>query len=327
MKKVGKEPLISVIVPVFNVEDYVGKCLDSIINQTYKNLEIIVINDGSNDGSGKICNNYAKKDERIKVIHQKNGGLSNARNTGINIAKGEYLAFIDSDDWVDGVYLQTLYHDIRQHQCDIAMVKHIIEYQRARIDTSSSSEYELEPEVCLSKMLYDDDVDISAWGKLYASKLFKSIRFPDGKCYEDSATTYKLIMGSTKIYMHSLPLYHYNKTNSSSITNNFDEKTLNLINETKTMTKDIAQQFPNLQKACERRLMWAHLSVLTKIATCKKANKEHIAKIINYIKKNSTQVLSNPYIPRRDKVGIKLACHGYLTFKYCWKIYNSTRSK
>ena len=106
------EDLISVIVPVYNVEKYLNKCIDSIINQTYKNLEIILVDDGSQDSSGKICDEYTKKDNRIKVIHKENGGVSSARNIGLNNATGEWIAFIDADDWVDEEYLQTLFNRI-----------------------------------------------------------------------------------------------------------------------------------------------------------------------------------------------------------------------
>lgn len=120
-KVVAEEPLISVIVPVYNVEKYLDKCVDSIVNQTYKNLEIILVDDGSPDNCPKMCDNWAKKDKRIKVIHKENGGVSSARNVGIDNAKGEYIGFVDSDDWTEKKYIQKLYEVLIQENADIAL--------------------------------------------------------------------------------------------------------------------------------------------------------------------------------------------------------------
>ena len=110
MTKVSKEPLITVVVPIYNVEDYLNKCIESIVNQTYKNLEIILVDDGSPDNSPKMCDDWAKKDKRIKVIHKENGGVSSARNIGIDKSKGEWITFVDADDWIEKTYIEDMYN-------------------------------------------------------------------------------------------------------------------------------------------------------------------------------------------------------------------------
>ena len=131
------EELISVVVPVYNVEKYIDKCINSIINQTYKNLEIILVDDGSPDNCGNICDEYAKKDNRIIVIHKENGGLSDARNTGIEVSKGKYITFIDSDDYISDNYVSFLYNLIIEYKADISIGKHYVLYENGEINTAT----------------------------------------------------------------------------------------------------------------------------------------------------------------------------------------------
>ena len=126
MKEVSKKPLITIIIPVYKVEDYLDKCVESVVNQTYKNLEIILVDDGSPDNCPKMCDDWAKKDKRIKVIHKENGGLSDARNKGIDIAKGEFITFIDSDDYVENNYVEFLYNLVRENHAEISMGKQYV---------------------------------------------------------------------------------------------------------------------------------------------------------------------------------------------------------
>ena len=118
------EDLISVVVPIYNVENYIKKCVDSILSQTYKNLEIILVDDGSPDNCPQICDEYAQKDNRIKVIHKENGGLSDARNAGIDISKGKFITFIDSDDYIEKDYVEVLYNSIKENASDMAIGSH-----------------------------------------------------------------------------------------------------------------------------------------------------------------------------------------------------------
>ncbi len=215
--------MISVVVPVYNVENYIERCLDSILNQTYRDLEIILVDDGSTDNSGRICDEYEKSDSRIKVIHRENGGLSAARNTGIKASCGEYLIFIDSDDYIHPKMLEILAGNLINNQSDIAICGF------KKIYDDEVTEYEEKPgttisiysgrEACLN--MYDDRLAVMtvvAWNKLYKRSLFENIFYPEGKIHEDEFTTYKLLYNSGRVVYFDGELYYYVQR-KGSITN------------------------------------------------------------------------------------------------------------
>ena len=181
------EKLISVIVPVYNVEEYVEKCVLSIINQTYKNLEIILVDDGSTDNSGKICDEIAIKDNRIKVIHKKNGGLSDARNVGIDIAKGDYLGFVDSDDYIDYNMYEELFDVIKCHDVDIVYSNFQTEYLDGRIEGcgKNSGQIYIRSSLDVLRDMMWDKLNCSSCTKLFKRTVFSEYKFPENNIYED----------------------------------------------------------------------------------------------------------------------------------------------
>ena len=224
----NNEKLISIIIPIYNVEKYLKRCVESVVNQTYKNLEIILVDDGSPDNCGKICDEFARKDERIKVIHKKNGGLSDARNAGIDVAKGEFLSFIDSDDYVDKRFIQTMYNNLINNDADISLVKH---YSFSN-DEDILETKEKEKVAVLSKdeyfdQMYENPIDkVVAWNKLYKREIFDKIKYPIGKINEDEAVIHYIIGSVSKIAISNLELYYYFQRESSIMnkgkSNNFD---------------------------------------------------------------------------------------------------------
>ena len=314
--------LISIIVPVYNVEKYLRKCIESIINQTYENLEIILIDDGSTDESGEICDEVKNKDKRIIVIHKKNGGLSDARNVGIDNANGKYITFIDSDDYVEKNYIELLYNTISQYDADMSIVSHRVIYEKNNIDKSTGKVFCATKQEILKMLLYDNGIDTSAWGKLYKETLFKDVKFPVGRLFEDSATIYKLIDKSEKIAVCSKPVYNYIIRNNSISNEKFSEKKLDLILSTEEMTNYIKNKYPELEKACDRRLMYAYLSTLTQLAKSKVKNKKMQRKLMEYISKNRKEVLKDKNIPQRDRIGLLSTVLGFHCFKCVWKIYS-----
>lgn len=198
--------MISVIVPVYNVEPYLRQCIDSILAQTYRDFELILVDDGSPDNCGAICDEYARRDSRIRVIHQENGGLSAARNAGIDIATGEYISFVDSDDWVHPEYLAYLYRAVQERgvllsACSFART-------RTKIDEMSI------PFACtvcdgLSWFKENHMAGVVAWGKLCHRSLFESIQYPVGKIHEDEFITYKLLHLAGNIGVVDAKLYYY----------------------------------------------------------------------------------------------------------------------
>lgn len=184
---------VSVVVPIYNVENYLEECIESILNQTYSNIEVILIDDGSTDGSGALCDEYKKKDKRIYVLHKKNGGLSDARNMGIDNAKGEYITFVDSDDIIarDMIeyllcLLNTYKADMAVCQCDYVdenskLIKNISNVKKTCVSGI---------EECLKTLLVDSGLNTVAWGKIYKTDYFKNVRYPIGKYHEDIYTTW-----------------------------------------------------------------------------------------------------------------------------------------
>lgn len=228
-------PLVSVIIPIYNVEKYLRTCIDSVITQTYNNLEIILVNDGSPDKSPEICDEYAKKDNRVKVIHQNNGGLAHARNVGIANSNGEYLTFIDSDDYVSNDYVESLYKGLIESAADISIASFIafkesesfcVTLERTSFVEVTKKDYFKE----YASIKAEKSMPfITAWNKLYKKELFDGIKYPKGKLYEDAFTTYKLIEKSRKVVYSTTKLYYYRLNPQSILGQSFKEKHLEMV--------------------------------------------------------------------------------------------------
>ena len=204
------KPLISIIVPVYNVEQYIQRCLNSIINQTYKNLEIILVDDGSPDQCPQICDDYAAKDSRIMVIHKKNGGLSDARNAGLDICKGKFISFVDSDDWIDTNYIKTLFDLLTETKTDIAIGNFFKTDGLKKNPTFPIQHRTLKPtEAIICCTRGNTPAFAISFSKLYKKELFDNLRFPVGKYHEDEFTTYLLFYKSTSVAYTSQVLYYY----------------------------------------------------------------------------------------------------------------------
>lgn len=221
-----KNDLISVIVPVYKVEKYLEKCIESIIKQTHTNLQIILVNDGSPDNCGKICDEYAKKDSRIEVIHKINGGLSDARNVGINRANGRYIGFVDSDDYVKEDMYEKLINLIKEYDADISICNlYDVIDGKEYVRNKDNGIHEYSRIDILKEILLDKNIQSYAWNKLYKKELFDEIKYPIRKKYEDIGTTFYVFEKCNKIVVTSEPEYYYLKR-SDSLVNNVTESTI-----------------------------------------------------------------------------------------------------
>lgn len=239
---------ISLIIPVYNVEKYLKKCIDSAINQTYQNIEIILINDGSTDNSGKICEEYSRRYQNIIYVNKKNGGLSSARNAGIHVSKGDYLFFLDSDDYITEDCIESLYFALLKENTDISIGNYQEVYLNDEIDLKRKNrEYIfLDNEQAFIEMLSHNTFNMSACNKLFKKYLFKEIEFPLGKKCEDYYIMYKLILNSKKISLIESPTYFYlQRTNS--ITKNSNVNIDFLIASYEQM-KYVESNFPHLRQ-------------------------------------------------------------------------------
>ena len=220
--------LISIIVPIYNVEKYLNKCIESIVNQTYENIEIILIDDGSNDNSGIICDEYAKKDNRIIVVHKENGGVSSARNKGLKIAKGEWISFVDADDWIEQTFCQTLLNKVTQEQADIALCGYNrITDNRIEKINANNQEVFLNSNEYLVKSLNPQTGFGFCHMKLIKKEVLKSISFNERiEVGEDALFNIQLSTYIKKAVFLKQPLYNY-RINNQSVVKRYDENYAN----------------------------------------------------------------------------------------------------
>ena len=213
-------PVVSIIVPVYNVKSYVGECVESLCRQTYTNLEILLVDDGSTDGSGEVCDEYADRDERIRVIHQANRGLSGARNMGLDDARGEYIAFVDSDDLVSTNYVETLYELLMKYEADIAACAYVkgtteqLTDIREKVLSLDNVKEICMPSVKLLKQWHGKykQQETVAWNKLYCREVWngrKKIRFPESRNHEDVLISHLVVQGAKTIVLTTEILYFY----------------------------------------------------------------------------------------------------------------------
>lgn len=255
-------PLISVIIPIYKVEQYLKRCVDSVLNQTYTKLEIILVDDGSPDSCPKICDDYATLDSRVEVVHKKNGGLSSARNAGLDICKGEYIAFVDSDDFVSNYFIEFLYKAVLENHVNVSVAEYrSFNENEELIDENKPDDYvakkqSLEEIMSRYSSIYAHDsmLTIVSWNKLYKADLFDEVRFPEGKFYEDAATTYKILNRCDEIAFVNNPLYYYFlRRNSISGSETFSEKNLDSFDALKMSYEFFLEQ---KKKNCLRTLLY-----------------------------------------------------------------------
>ena len=295
---------ISVIVPVYNVEKFLPFCIESIINQTYKDLEIILIDDGSTDTSLAICNEYSKKDKRIKVIHQENHGLSHARNTGIENASCDYLSFIDADDIISPYFYEYLMNLMQKNNVDIVQCS-VVKINQDDVanyhfsDTLNKNFHFLDSVTALHN-LHDENLQtcmesIVTWNKLYKASLFDDIRFPVGKIHEDEFTTYKLLCKCDSIVYCDAILYGYVQRKSSIMNQSFNLTRLSCALEAyddyMVFFKD--EGFFNLLESCRRRYLRLLVKILSELEASDFCDKPLIRKILKD-KFDSLYVPQNP---------------------------------
>lgn len=276
-------PLISVIVPVYKVEAYLDKCISSIVNQNYKNLEIILVDDGSPDNCPAMCDAWAAKDRRIKVIHKENGGLSDARNAGMAVATGDLMGFVDSDDWISPEMFQLLYENMQENGSDIAACGVEMVWE----DKSAPSRMLTRPGCCvldaqdaMQKIIEESSLKQPVWYKLYKTALICNIPFPVGKYHEDVFWSYRAIGAAQSVSVMDTPCYHYVQRKGSIMGDSFSMKRLDALDAKVLRLEYVKKHYPVLENLAKRELflfcLWAgqmscaHLSGTEKTACNKK---------------------------------------------------------
>ena len=310
---------ISIVVPIYNQEKYLKRCLDSLICQTYTNLEIILVNDGSKDLSGQICDEYEKIDYRIIVIHKENGGLSSARNAGIEIASGDYIGFVDSDDWVCKDMYEILLNNCLQYDCPIASMKYFRTTKEVDIvqETSTNIVYENEELInyYLKSMFNAQSLEQPVWNKLYKKELFTDVRFPMNQIYEDMFTVFKILSKGKKMVVSNQIGYFYYQ-NFQSITNaKFSKKNLDLLKVCNQIVDEVKEydnkEIVHIANSIKENGI---LSLLIRIAESSDDNRLYLKLLLKELKQGK-DTLQYPYIPKIQKTLIRICNFNYPLFK------------
>ncbi len=254
--------LISVIIPVYNVENYIGRCLDSIVSQTYTNLEIVLVDDGATDSSGVICENYAKQDNRIRVIHKENGGLSSARNAGLKVANGDYIAFVDSDDFIHPMMYEIMLKTLGETESDMVVSEiglineiDIVEFEFPRNEKLASGYVCLEGNAIWQKLFAGDDiVTVVQWNKLFKSSVMRGVEYPEGRVHEDVYVIHRELYNCSRVTYLDAVLYYYVQRSDSI-----------MHTETRKMIRDAIDGYcDRIDFMKEKNLRWEYnCSVLT----------------------------------------------------------------
>jgi glycosyltransferase involved in cell wall biosynthesis len=323
--------IINIIIPVCKVEDYLCKCVESVLSQTYKNIRVILVDDGSPDNCPKICDEFAKTDDRVTVIHQANAGLSAARNSGLRAIfsdrfkdKGEYVAFIDSDDYVEKDYIEFLLDLITTNNADIAQCGHYIVFSENNIVSKNSNhntiiydKIEALRSQCCNSML-----DVTSWNKLYKIGLFKDVFFPEDKCYEDTATAYLLSEKADKIVVNMTPKYYYvQRYDSIANGTEFNENKYHFISVGDEFADYVSIHYPNLKKTANVKRVFVRLSTLSQMVNCNYYDKQRIKEIKQDVKKYAFDMLRESRVSLRDKYGVIALFFGFPVFRSIWKLY------
>ena len=301
--------LISIIIPVYNVECYLGACMESVLNQTYKKIEVILVDDGATDNSGQMCDHYAEEDMRVRVIHKKNGGLADARNKGITHANGDYIMFIDSDDVVSQNFVEYLYSLIIENSSDIGICNPIHCYPGRKIKFEPENMKKIfKPEDAIVEMLYQKSFLVAAWGKIFKKEYFDDILFPYGMLFEDSAIMYKIFDKAEKIVYSDAKLYGYMHWNGSITTNDFSKRDCDIL----TICSQITDYMENKNERLWKAAMSYQTAAAFRIYMNAPRNGEFDLELRDckmFLKENWKLVLQDPNIRYKMKIAL-------LMFKY-----------
>lgn len=316
---------VSIVVPVYNVEDYLSYCVDSLRQQTYKNIEIILVDDGSTDRSGEICDQYAQKDERIRVLHIENGGLSNARNTGVKESSTDWIVFIDSDDYYDHRAIEFLVKLRDKYRVDLVAtpVIEVRNYENSDFLGDFREKYsgKLDRRTALEQMFYGNYVGTHSGGKLYKKEILLRFPYPNGMLYEDLSLAYEHIASCENIAVSALSLYKYYRRPGSIVNSKYSDRLLDFYKAMEWNRSYIERDYPNdkeMRRALNVRYVFNGLHIVHAMlssdmyAEVNKIRKEYI----QYFK----DVILNSNVTRKNKVK-------YLMLLVSPKLYEKIREK
>ena len=319
-----QEELVTVVIPVYNVEDYLNRCVDSVIRQSHRNLEIILVDDGSTDNSGRMCDNLEDKDSRIRVIHKSNGGLSDARNVGIETANGSYILFVDSDDYIHREAVEILLRMLINNNADISCCSYKEVYECDPIKDDEVKDCKLsewDRVEAFRKILLSQDITNSAWAKLYKKSLFDNVRFPVGRIFEDQGTAYKIINGVEKVVFTDSVLWYYFIRNTSIQNSGWSEKCFDEIDLCRETVEFINDNYPQLKVEAINRWLSSCFHILFKYYDSHINDRPYLERIVN-LQKEIKKYRIRSIISNKMTMKVRIGClSSLLGFRVAYRIY------
>lgn len=313
---------LSIVVPVYKVERFLDKCIESVLAQTFTDFELILVDDGSPDNCGKMCDEWAAKDDRIRVIHKKNGGLSDARNAGIEAAKGDYIGLVDSDDYIKPDMFEVLVGNLEKYQADISMCGYADVYaNRIRKDNLDRKVYEWNQEEAIYQILLGKLLSVHAVTKLYKRRLFDNVRYPVGKVSEDAYIIMDILKQINKAVFTPYSAYYYVHRGESINTSKFKEIDLTRIEAHEKNYHFIKENYPRYERIAYDRWLGSIAFIGHKIAfsNWKKLNTESYQQIFSILKQNIFRVYNSNYFSEKRKLSITLLILNKKIYKWVMK--------
>lgn len=317
--------MVSIIIPVYNVQDYLARCVDSVLTQTYTDLEIILVDDGSIDISGDICDEYALHDARVRVIHKENGGLSDARNAGLDVARGNYVAFIDADDYVHPSFVELLLKTINETGAQIAVStwQELKDGDKPRkVKTKRPRCTILTQEEAISNVFYQKKLNHSACSRIFETQLFNNLRFPEGMLYEDLAIIYPLLCKVEKVALINTPMYYYMHRQGSIITTMSLRRT-HVLDHIERIEEQVTDEAPQYLPAVRSRHLSACFNMLRLMPVDEPKWQATKERCWNYIKNMRFLCIKDSKVRLKNKIACLLS---YFGVDFLIKIINNNRA-
>lgn len=319
---------VSIVVPVYKVESYLRRCLDSIVSQTYKNIEVILVDDESPDNCGQICEEYASKYPYITVLHQKNQGLSGARNSGAKIATGDYVTFIDSDDFVTNDYVEYLMDLIELYDADVSVASFIYQYDTKPMKTCREESLSqcLSPLEAIKRMNYGHGMSVTAWAKMYKKELVLRYPYPVGRIYEDVATTYKIIGDCKNVAVGNKQIYYWIQRVDSIMHSNFSEKQYDGLKSATEQLEYVKQRYPDAVNAAQFRYA-AKCVELMALCFLSGAGHSEYKRLKDYAAPLIMDVCRDPNAKRSIKLRLISMRIGYFPAKFAFWVHEKAKQR
>lgn len=317
--------MVSIIIPVYNVQDYLARCVDSVLTQTYTDLEIILVDDGSIDISGDICDEYALHDARVRVIHKENGGLSDARNAGLDVARGNYVAFIDADDYVHPSFVELLLKTINETGAQIAVStwQELKDGDKPRkVKTKRPRCTILTQEEAISSVFYQKKLNHSACSRIFETQLFNNLRFPEGMLYEDLAIIYPLLCKVEKVALINTPMYYYMHRQGSIITTMSLRRT-HVLDHIERIEEQVTDEAPQYLPAVRSRHLSACFNMLRLMPVDEPKWQATKERCWDYIKNMRSLCIKDSKVRLKNKIACLLS---YFGVDFLIKIINNNRA-